>query len=93
MQWFILPHTYVPSYLSYDLCHVSIVYLFLDWFVECLWFIKVVCWYGNVLWCPLYLCAHGLNIIGFVVCVRGRGKFYRSDRNLRTRTGTLHVWE
>jgi hypothetical protein len=57
---------------SYDLCHVCIVYLSFDSLVECLWFIRVVCWYGTVLWCPLYLCAHGLKIIGFVVCVRGR---------------------
>ena len=32
-------------------------------------------------------------IIGFVVCVRARGKFCRIDRNLRTRTGILHVWD
>ena len=32
-------------------------------------------------------------IIGFVVRVRGRGKGCRSDRNLRTRTGILHVWD
>jgi hypothetical protein len=65
---------------SYDLCYVYVVYLSFDCLVECLWFIRVVCWYGTVLWCPLYLCAHGLNIIGFVVCVRGREKFCWSDR-------------
>ena len=45
--------------ISYDLCHGSIVYLLLDWIVDYLWFIRVVCWYVTVLWCPLYLCAQG----------------------------------
>ena len=30
-------------------------------------------------------------IIEFVVCVRERGKFCRIDRNLKIRTGILHI--
>jgi hypothetical protein len=111
MQWFILPHTFVPSYVNmvFDAiifiiwsCHVSIVYLFLDWFVECLWFIRVVCWYGTILWCPLYLCVHVLNILGLVVCAKGRGSSARVTETWRRepkrctyeskRTINLRLW-
>ena len=39
----------------------------------------------------IFMRAWIIIIIAFVVCVRGRGKFCRIDRNLKTRTEILHV--
>ena len=68
IQWFILPQTSVPSYVNMVFDAIIFIlwsmtclrsYLSFDCFVECMRFIRVVCWYGTVLWCPLYLCVHG----------------------------------